>query len=48
MGLRCSSRAIWKAYSFNWRPLGGKVATRQIFIGSRFKTELMLKYGLNC
>jgi hypothetical protein len=23
---------MWKAYSFNWRPLGGKVATRQIFI----------------
>src|SRR5580698_8273804 len=28
-----SSRAIWNAYSLSWRPLGGKVVTRQIFMG---------------
>src|ERR1700731_4374518 len=33
-GLRSSSWARWKPYSFNWRPLGGNAVTRQIFIGS--------------
>jgi hypothetical protein len=32
IGLHCNSVARCKAYSFNWRPLGGKVETRQIFI----------------
>src|SRR5579875_3618963 len=30
---------MWKAYSFNWRPLGGKVATRQIFIGIQLSKQ---------
>src|SRR5947199_10764236 len=36
-GLRLNSRAIWKEYSFNCLPLGGKVPTRQIFMENASK-----------